>query len=132
MSGLFERFNPQLVIIEMNFQYRNVRTTAMLNQLRGVILLISAQRHIGVEFIDNNTAKKRMLGGTRFWNGEKYVGVTKEMMLGAITEALCPDSALPADTDAADAIALGMAYFEADITPVALPRKATVSKKKAA
>ena len=120
---LFDKFKPELIIIEDNFVHKNVRSTAGLNQLRGAVLLLAALHGVKVNIIDNNTAKKKVLGGTRYWNGSKYAGVTKDMMLTAVKDYLCPESVLPVTDDAADAIALALVYYEASLTPKPLARK---------
>lgn len=127
ITGLLTRFTPELVIIEQNFIFKNVKTTAALNQLRGVILLLAAMRGIKVDFVDNNSAKKRMLGSTKYWDPieQKYLGVSKDMMHEAVLDAMCPDCVAPApgDNDASDAIALAFAFYEVEVTPRPLPRK---------
>lgn len=128
---LITRFRPKLVIVEMNFSYRNIKTYAILNQLQGAIRLICAQQGIELDMLDNNTSKKYVLGTTQFWNGEKYVGVTKQMMADGVASILCPDAVMPAEGeyDAFDAIAIGLAYYDHPIERVALPRKPELPKK---
>lgn len=135
IKQLLLRFTPELVIIESNFQYKNPKTFALLNQLRGAVMLIAFQRGFEVQFIDNNEAKKKMLGGTRWWNGEKYVGITKAMMEAAVGKTICEHCAKPDSNDAADAIAIGFTYWDISVETDPLPRKPQVpksSRKKAA
>ena len=126
-------YEPELLVIEKNFMARNVKTTAALNQLLGVVLLLAAQRGVRVEYIDNNVAKKKILGGTRYWDPTltKYVSVTKEMMFKAISGVICSCAKAPTDFDAADAIALAWAYYDAPVTvSISLARKPIEKKKK--
>jgi Holliday junction resolvasome RuvABC endonuclease subunit len=125
IKNLFQRFSPKLILIEENFIFKNVRTTASLNQLRGAVLLLAALHNVKVDYIDNNSAKKALLGGTRYWDTSlgKYVGVTKEMMLTAVKNCLCGESIIPQNDDAADAVALALTYYNANINPAPLARK---------
>ncbi len=136
IETLFNQFSPDAVIIEKNFIFKNVKTTASLNQLLGAVLLLCALRNIKVEFIDNNSAKSKLLGGTRYWDPSlgKYVGVTKDMMQTAVNDVLCKHSVTADDHDSADAVALGLTFFDTPvtiITPLARkPKAAPVAKKK--
>jgi Holliday junction resolvasome RuvABC endonuclease subunit len=136
--NLFKTYTPELLIIEENFQFKNVKTTASLNQLRGAVLLLAASRGVKTSFVDNNLAKKKMLGGTQYWDPQaltktgasgKYVAVTKAMMKDAVTRVLCSCSVLPRDDDAADAIALALTHYQTDIAPIPLARKPSPAPK---
>lgn len=129
IKALFDKFTPEFVIIESNFQFQNVKTFAVLNQLRGAVLLLAYHRGIAVEFVDNNAAKKKMLGSTKWWNGEAYVGVTKKMMEAAVGKTICEHSAKPEDDNAADAIAIGFTYWDVQVNPDPLPRKPVAPKQ---
>jgi Holliday junction resolvasome RuvABC endonuclease subunit len=128
IKTLFRSYKPDLVILETNFQYKNVKTTAGLNQLRGAVCLLAALDGIEVRFLDNNQAKKHMLGGTKWWNGEKYAGVTKEMMEAAVCAALCEHSMQPQENNAADAVAIAFTYFDVKLEPTPLARKPQAPK----
>ena len=125
-------YKPDLLVIEKNFIAKNVRTTAALNQLLGVVLLLAAQKKVKVEYIDNNVAKKKMLGGTRYWDpvSKKYLGVTKDMMQKAVIDAICCCAVIPTDYDSADAIALAWAYYDGPVEVIPLARKPVVKKVK--
>jgi len=126
---LLDLHRPALVLIEQNFVFRNVRSTAALNQLQGLIRYLCATAYGGlgvdVAMVDNNTSKKFVLGSTQYWNGEAYVGVTKDMLETGVRAVLCGDCVLPAvgDHDAFDAIAIGLAYYDAPLVPAALARR---------
>jgi Holliday junction resolvasome RuvABC endonuclease subunit len=128
IKALFNRFKPELIIVEGNFVYKNIKTTCVLNQLLGAVRLLAALNGIDVSFMDNNSSKSKMLGSTKFWDGEKYVGVTKDMMEAAVGTSICEHSAKPADDNAADAIAIGFAHFDTKTTPVPLPKRPLVAK----
>jgi Holliday junction resolvasome RuvABC endonuclease subunit len=108
--------------------HKNPRSTAALNQLQGAVRLIAALKNIACEFIDNNVAKRVFFKG-KSWDAEKnkYVAPSKDQMTSAVTAAVCADSILPSDghQDGYDAIALAMAYYEAPVTPIVLPRRPT-------
>lgn len=129
---LVTKFSPELLIIEENFVYKNIKTTAALNQLRGAVLLLAALHKIKVEYVDNQKAKKKILGNTKYWDQteNKYLSVTKDMMLTAIQEAICSCSKKPQSHDAADAVALALTYYDAPVPLVSLPRRPPKDTKK--
>jgi Holliday junction resolvasome RuvABC endonuclease subunit len=125
ITNLIETYSPEMILIETNFVYKNIKSTAGLNQLRGAIKLIAALKGIKVEDLDNNATKKYILGGTRYWDPKelKYTSVTKDMMLAAVKKALCGESILPQEHDAGDAVALALTYYQAPLVPIPLARK---------
>jgi crossover junction endodeoxyribonuclease RuvC len=123
VKGVIETYRPDLIIIEENFIFKNVKTTAALNQLRGAVLLLAALKGVAVGGVNNKTAKKHMLGSTNYWDGTKYVSVTKDMMKDAVCKALCDRSIPPHDHDSADAIALALTYYETPVPDAGLARK---------
>lgn len=104
--SLVEKFSPRVAVVEELFFSRNIKTALSVGQARGVILLslnhLQEELKQPLELVEMNpsTAKKTLTG-----NG----AASKKTMQRAVTQELGL-SGVPEPDDAADALALGMAY----------------------
>lgn len=98
---LIERHRPTAVAVESVFYAKNVRTTVSLGHARGVILLAAAQAGVEVAEFPPATVKKSVTG---------VGGATKPQVSYMVKQILRLERA-PTPSDAADGIALALAYL---------------------
>jgi crossover junction endodeoxyribonuclease RuvC len=103
LSDLIEEFEPQGVAVESVFTALNMRTALKLAEVRGVVLLAAAQRHISVHSYSPREVKACVAG---------YGHAGKEQMQ-LMVRALLGMSETPEPADAADALAVALCHVQA-------------------
>ena len=98
---LLERHAPGAVAIEGAFYGKNVRTTIALGQARGVILLAAARAGVRIAEFAPAAVKRAVAAGGR---GTKT-------QVATMVQQLLRLSRPPAPSDAADGVALALAYL---------------------
>ena len=99
VAALIERHAPDTIAVEDVFYARNVRTTIVLGQARGVILLAAEQRGLKIQEFPPAEVKKAITGTG---------AATKEQVQFMLTRLLRLRSA-PEPADAADGVAAALA-----------------------
>jgi crossover junction endodeoxyribonuclease RuvC len=103
LSDLIEEFEPQGVAVESVFTAQNMKTALKLAEVRGVVLLAAAQRHIPVHSYSPREVKACVAG---------YGHAGKEQMQ-LMVRALLGMSETPEPADAADALAVALCHIQA-------------------
>lgn len=99
--GLIERHAPDALAVESAFYGKNVRTTVVLGQARGVILLAGAKAGILIAEFAPATVKQSIVG--RGGAAKNQVGYMVQQML-RLTRP-------PTPNDAADGVAVALTYL---------------------
>ena len=101
LSDVLERHGPDIVAVESVFYGKNVKTTVMLGQTRGAILLTAAQHD--AEVVDYSPAEiKNAMVGTGNATKEQVQFMVKKLL--RLKEA-------PSPSDAADGVAVAMCHL---------------------
>ena len=101
VAELIERHQPDALAVESIFFGKNVRTTVVLGQARGVILLAGAQAGIDVAEFPPAQVKLSIVGRGGAAKGQVSYMVQQLLRLAAP----------PAPSDAADGIAVALTYL---------------------
>lgn len=98
---VISRHHPQVLVIESAFYAKNVRTTVVLGQARGVILLAAARE--GVEIVEFPPAvvKQSIVGR----------GAASKPQVGYMVQQLLRLRRPPSPPDAADGVAVALTYL---------------------
>lgn len=96
---------PDVVVIENAFSHRNPRTAIRLGEARGFVIAASVRAGAEIEEISPAEAKKRITG-----NGN----AAKQQVGAMVPRLLKLDAGLELAEDAADALALALAYARRD------------------
>ncbi len=101
LTDVLERHSPDVVAVESVFYGKNVKTTVMLGQTRGAILLTVAQHD--VEVVDYSPAEiKNAMVGTGNATKEQVQFMVKKLL--RLKEA-------PSPNDAADGVAVALCHL---------------------
>lgn len=100
LSKLIETFNPQIIVVEQLFFFKNQKTAIKVAQSQGVVMLLAAKKKIKAEFLTPLQIKSIVTG---------YGQSDKESVQKMLKITLKLDKELEQD-DQADAIACGLAY----------------------
>jgi crossover junction endodeoxyribonuclease RuvC len=101
ITHLIERHRPTALALEHAFYGKNVRTTLVLGQARGVVLLAAAQH--GLEIAEYTPATiKKAVGG---------VGAAGKPQVGAMVARLLRLRHAPRPADAADGVAVALTHI---------------------
>lgn len=103
-DGLVEligRHEPTALAVESVFYAKNVRTTVVLGHARGVILLAAAQAGIEVAEFPPAVIKKMIVGA----------GAAAKEQVGYMVQKLLHLKSPPEPSDAADGVAVAVAYL---------------------
>ena len=100
LEQIIKKHKPKLVIVEQLFFFHNQKTAIQVSQSQGIILLLSAQYNIEVQFLTPLQIKQIITGYGQ--SDKKAV----QKMLKLILNLTIPSSR----DDEADAIACGLAY----------------------
>ena len=101
VSDLIERHRPDALAVESIFYGKNVRTTVVLAQARGVILLAGARA--GLEIAEFPPAQvKQCIAGA---------GGAVKAQVGFMVQQLLRLAGPPAPSDAADGVAVALTYL---------------------
>ena len=100
ISSVFDKYLPEIIILEQLFFFNNQKTAIVVAQAQGVILLLAAQKNIPVHFFTPLQIKQIITG---------YGQADKKAVQKMLRLTLRLDRELEQD-DVADAIASGLAY----------------------
>lgn len=98
---LIARHDPTTVAVETAFYGKNVRTTLVLGQARGVILLAAARAQVEIVEFPPATVKKRIVGN----------GGALKPQVSYMVQQLLRLRRPPTPSDAADGVAVALAYL---------------------
>ena len=101
VTELIERHRPDALAVESIFYGKNVRTTVVLGQARGVILLAGAQAGIDIVEFPPAQIKQSIVGA----------GGAAKAQVGYMVQQLLRLAAPPAPHDAADGVAVALTYL---------------------
>jgi crossover junction endodeoxyribonuclease RuvC len=101
VTELIERHRPDALAVESIFYGKNVRTTVVLGQARGVILLAGAQAGIDIMEFPPAQIKQSIVGA----------GGAAKSQVGYMVQQLLRLAAPPAPHDAADGVAVALTYL---------------------
>ena len=101
VSELIERHKPDALAVEGVFYGKNVRTTVVLGQARGVILLAGAQAGLDIAEFAPAQIKQCIVGG----------GGAAKSQVGYMVQHLLRLAGPPAPSDAADGVAVALTYL---------------------
>lgn len=100
LSELCNTYEPDIIVCEKIFLFKNQKTIVSVAQAQGAIMLLAAQRNIPIEFLTPLEIKQTITGyGTA---DKKSVHKMLKLTLG--------EELVVADDDESDAIAAGLAY----------------------
>jgi crossover junction endodeoxyribonuclease RuvC len=100
ITDLIKRLRPATLALEDAFYHKNVRTTLVLGQARGVVLLAAAQAHLTIAEYAPATVKKSVVGAGGA--GKSQVGAMARLL--RLTRA-------PHPADAADGVAVALTHI---------------------
>jgi crossover junction endodeoxyribonuclease RuvC len=101
ITGLIKRLQPATLALEDAFYHKNVRTTLVLGQARGVVLLAAAQAHLTIAEYAPATVKKSVVGAGGAGKGQ----------VGAMVARLLRLTRAPHPADAADGVAVALTHI---------------------
>lgn len=101
VRGIIEHYHPERIMIEQLIFARNVTTAMMVSEVRGVLLLLSAQMKLRVEEVSPSQLKRIICGNGRAPKAQIQRSV--QCLLGL--------SEVPSPDDVADAVALALVGF---------------------
>lgn len=99
--NLFDRFNPQIVVLEAPFLGKNVSSALALGRVGGILMLAAAQRELPIVSFSPRTIKASVVGRG---------SATKEQVQFMI-QKLLGLSEPPKPLDASDALAAALCYL---------------------
>ncbi|PMQ02355.1 MAG: crossover junction endodeoxyribonuclease RuvC [Dictyoglomus sp. NZ13-RE01] len=100
ISNILEKYNPDVVVMENVYFYKNTKTAINVAQAQGVIMLSTYQHNIKLQTFTPLEVKQTIVG---------YGRATKEQMQIMVKELLQLEE-IPKPDDAADALALCICY----------------------
>ena len=101
ITDLIKRHRPATLALEDVFYHKNVRTTLVLGQARGVVLLAAAQARLEIAEYAPATVKKTVVGAGGAGKGQVAAMVARLLRL---TQA-------PRPADAADGVAVALTHI---------------------
>ncbi|HYS19787.1 MAG TPA: crossover junction endodeoxyribonuclease RuvC [Gemmatimonadales bacterium] len=101
ITDLIKRHRPAALALEHAFYHKNVRTTLVLGQARGVVLLAAAQARLEIAEYAPATVKKTVVGAGGAGKGQVAAMVARLLRL---TQA-------PRPADAADGVAVALTHI---------------------
>jgi crossover junction endodeoxyribonuclease RuvC len=101
MGDLFRQHRPDVLAVESIFYAKNVRTSLVLSQARGVILLAAAQAGVPVAEFAPAAVKKAVVGRGR----------ATKTQVGFMVQQLLRLRQAPRPADAADGVAIALTYL---------------------
>ena len=97
---LIERHRPNTLALEDTFYQKNVRTTLVLGQARGVVLLAAEQHAVAMAWYPPATVKKSVVGA----------GGAPKAQVAAMVARLLRLKHAPHPSDAADGVAVALTH----------------------
>jgi crossover junction endodeoxyribonuclease RuvC len=101
LASLLAETTPDAVVVERVFYQRNARTAIPVAQASGVAIALAGSENVAVRQFTSQEVKLAVTG---------YGAASKSQVQGMVAR-LCGLSELPKPADAADALALSIAYF---------------------
>jgi crossover junction endodeoxyribonuclease RuvC len=101
VTELIERHRPDALAVESIFYGKNVRTTVVLGQARGVILLAGARAGLEIREFPPAQVKQSIVG----------TGGAAKGQVGYMVQRLLRLASPPAPGDAADGVAVALTYL---------------------
>lgn len=101
IAKLIKRHQPSVLALEDAFYHKNVRTTLVLGQARGVILLAAQQAELDIAQYAPAMIKKTVVGA----------GGARKTQVGAMVAQLLRLKTAPQPSDAADGVAAALTYI---------------------
>ena len=101
VSGVIERFEPNVLALEDTFYAKNASVAIKLGQVRGVILVLAEQRGLEIAEYAPRLIKQTVVG---YGNAEKQ-------QVGMMIKILLKLEAVPTPHDAADALATAICHL---------------------
>ena len=98
---LIERHQPTTLALEDAFYHKNVRTTLVLGQARGVVLLAAEQHDVSLAWYPPATVKKSVVGA----------GGAPKAQVAAMVARLLRLKHAPRPSDAADGVAVALTHI---------------------
>lgn len=105
LSQLIDSYLPQALILEDVFYHKNIRSTLKLGEVRGVCLLAAAQNEIPVFTYAARRVKKAVVG----------TGAAGKAQVQKMVQVILELEELPSPSDVADALALGITFFQDNV-----------------
>jgi len=102
LSQLISQYLPRALILEDVFYGKNVSSLLKLGEVRGVCLLAAAEKGIPVFSYASRRVKKSVVGS----------GSAAKLQVQKMVQALLGLEELPSPPDVADALALGITFFQ--------------------
>ncbi len=101
LASLLADTTPDAVVVERVFYQRNAKTAIPVAQASGVAIALAGSENVAVRQFTSQEVKLAVTG---------YGAASKSQVQGMVAR-LCGLSEVPKPADAADALALGIAYF---------------------
>jgi crossover junction endodeoxyribonuclease RuvC len=101
LTSLLAETTPDAVVVERVFYQRNAKTAIPVAQASGVAIALAGSENVAVRQFTSQEVKLAVTG---------YGAASKSQVQGMVAR-LCGLSELPKPADAADALALSIAYF---------------------
>jgi crossover junction endodeoxyribonuclease RuvC len=101
LASLLAETTPDAVVVERVFYQRNAKTAIPVAQASGVAIALAGSENVAVRQFTSQEVKLAVTG---------YGAASKSQVQGMVAR-LCGLSELPKPADAADALALSIAYF---------------------
>jgi crossover junction endodeoxyribonuclease RuvC len=101
LASLLAETTPDAVVVERVFYQRNAKTAIPVAQASGVAIALAGSENVAVRQFTAQEVKLAVTG---------YGAASKSQVQGMVAR-LCGLSEVPKPADAADALALGIAYF---------------------
>jgi len=100
LNDVIKEFQPEIIIIERLFFFKNQKTVISVSQTQGAIMLLAAQNNISVEFLSPLQIKQAITG----------YGLADKTAVRKMVEFSVKISKKIKEDDEIDAIACGLAY----------------------
>ena len=101
ITALITRHRPTALALENAFYHKNVRTTLVLGQAWGVVLLVAAQQGLEIKEYSPATVKKTVVGAGGAGKGQVAAMVARLLRL----------KQAPRPADAADGVAVALTHI---------------------
>ncbi len=101
ITDLIARHQPTALALESSFYHKNVRTTLVLGQTRGVVLLAAQQAGLAIAEYPPATVKKTVVGA----------GSAKKQQVAEMVARMLRLKTAPRPYDAADGVAVALTYI---------------------
>lgn len=103
VEELIEKYQPTVLVVEMQFMYKNAQSALKLGMARGVAMIAAKKKGLPVFEYAPTVAKRAVVGNGR---------ASKQQVQGMVQQLL-KLAALPQPEDAADALALAICHAQA-------------------